>query len=220
MAWILNIDSALDAASVGLGKDGRPHSIFANDVPKDHAAWMHNAISRLVRGSGLALSELDAVAVTIGPGSYTGLRVGLATAKGICFAIQKPLIACVTLEVMAHAGAGLEVDLLCPMIDARRMEVFTALYGKNLAPIIEPVAMILDPMSFDGHLNKNRIGFFGSGSQKFHSICKNSNASFHQITMDASHMAPLTEKMFKNKHFADLAYSEPLYLKEFQTKPH
>jgi len=217
MALILNIDTAVDTASLCLAKDGEVLSIAKNELLKDHAAWLHFAIKEIFEKNGLEIKSVDAIAVTSGPGSYTGLRIGMATAKGICYALNKPLITLNTLMVMANAAKKESADLLCPMIDARRMEVFTAIYSKDLETIKEPAATELNEKSFDQELSTNSICFFGNGSNKFRAIKKNEQAFFSDIRMDASSMVLLSENRFGKKDFADLAYAEPLYLKEFYT---
>jgi len=217
MALILNIDTAVDAASLCLAKDGKVLSIATNESQKDHASWLHIAIKEVFEKNSLELGSVDAIAVTGGPGSYTGLRIGMATAKGICYALNKPLISLNTLLVMANAAKDENTDLLCPMIDARRMEVFTAIYTKEMEIIKEPSAITLNENSFDEYLLNNRICFFGNGSNKFRLIKKHEKAIFRDIKADASSMISLSEKKFVEKGFADLAYAEPLYLKEFYT---
>ncbi len=224
MALILNIDTAVDVASICLAKDGMVLSIAKNESQKDHASWLHIAIKEIFEKNNLELRSVDAIAVTGGPGSYTGLRIGMATAKGICFALNKPLISLNTLLVMANAAKdglkdsfGENADLLCPMIDARRMEVFTAIYTKELKIVKDPVAITLNEKSFAEYFSNDSICFFGNGSNKFQAIEKNPQAFFSDIKTDASSMISLSEKSFTEKKFADLAYAEPLYLKEFYT---
>lgn len=218
MALILNIDTAVDTASVCLADDGRILSIEKNERQKDHAAWLHPAIKEVFEKNNWELKTIDAIAVTGGPGSYTGLRIGMAAAKGVCYALNKPLIILNTLHVMANAAKGVhKADLLCPMIDARRMEVFTAIYSKDLQIIKEPAAIEINEKSFDEELLTNSICFFGNGSTKFQPMKKNQKAIFSNIISDAASMISLSEEKFKQKEFADLAYAEPLYLKEFYT---
>lgn len=217
MALILNIDTAVEVASVCLAKDGDVLSVSNNEKQKDHAAWLHVAIKEIFEKNKLGMGSIDAVAITEGPGSYTGLRIGMATAKGICYALNKPLITLNTLRVMASAAKGTTTDMLCPMIDARRMEVFTAIYTKELQTVKEPIAITLDEKSFDAELMDNSICFFGNGSNKFLKIKEHSNASFAEIKFDASEMVSLVEEKFSKNQFSDLAYAEPLYLKEFYT---
>src|SRR6478672_12569660 len=148
MALILNIDTALDNAYISLAENKKGLRYGINETTKDHAAWMQTAIDKLIRESGFRMADLNAIGVSIGPGSYTGLRIGLSTAKGLCFALKIPLITVNTLEIMAfsaiqdmktHGNDLLTHDLLiCPMIDARRMEVFTAVYSSALVEIYKP----------------------------------------------------------------------------------
>ena len=228
MSLILNIDTATEQASICLAREGLPLLSAYNTHQKDHAAWIQPAIQQLMKESGHALKELNAVAVTEGPGSYTGLRVGLATAKGICYALQIPLLTENTLYVMAAAAreqwltptAGEEQlpVLLCPMIDARRMEVFTALYDEELQIIRTPNALILDTFSFREELIKNRIIFFGSGSNKWKLLSSGSNALFREGgVMLAEPLSKLAAVRFLQHRYTDLAYAEPVYLKEFYT---
>ena len=231
MALILNLDMAVDVASLCLARDGEVLSIVKNESQKDHASWLHIAIKEIFDKNNLELRSVDAIAITAGPGSYTGLRIGMATAKGICYALNKPLIGLNTLLMMANAAKkvpkdspkeslgtfGENADLLCPMIDARRMEVFTAIYTKELQIVKEPAAMTLSETSFDEYLSDNSLFFFGNGSNKFKAIIKHDKAIFKDIKADASSMISLSEKKFSGKEFTDLAYAEPLYLKEFYT---
>jgi len=226
MALILNIDTAIETASLCLARDADVLSVAKNvgndssgESQKDHASWLHVAIKEIFEKNALALSSVDAIAVTGGPGSYTGLRIGMATAKGICYALNKPLISLNTLLVMASAATNENTDLLCPMIDARRMDVFTAIYTKTLQLVKEPAAITLNENSFDEYLLNNSICFFGNGSSKFRAMKKNQQAFFSTINADALSMILLSEKSFAEKEFADLAYAEPLYLKEFYTPP-
>ncbi len=215
MPLILNIDTALETASICLAKDGKVIKSSSNKEQKDHAAWLQSAISELMKVSGTGLNELNSVAVSIGPGSYTGLRVGLSSAKGLCYALNIPLIALSTLEIMAYAAKNEETNLLCPMIDARRMEVFTAVYTQSLEELIKPHALILESNSFSELLISNKILFFGNGSKKFSSLLFHDNAVFKQVSYDATNMASLSFNCFLLQKFANLAYTEPAYLKDF-----
>lgn len=217
MALILNIDTAVDTASMCLAKNGEAFSFAKNESQKDHASWLHVTIRTILEKNNIELGTVDAIAVTGGPGSYTGLRIGMATAKGICYALNRPLICLNTLLVMANAAKNEKADLLCPMIDARRMEVFTAIFRKDLQIVKEPAAITLDENSFDEYILDNSICFFGNGSKKLKSIKKYEKAIFSDIKPGAESMISLSEKKFYEKEFADLAYVEPLYLKEFYT---
>ena len=217
MAFILNIDTATESASVCLAKDDSVVLMRKSEQQKDHASWLHVAIKQMMEEADTALIKIDAVAVTIGPGSYTGLRIGLAAVKGICYALEKPLIAVNTLLVMANAIKKEKVDLLCPMIDARRNEVFTAVYTKDLEAVKEPQALIIEQSSFADMLLSKTICFSGSGSEKCKKIINSSNARFSTTVSNAAAMAELTYFLYSKKQFADLAYIEPTYLKEFHT---
>jgi tRNA threonylcarbamoyladenosine biosynthesis protein TsaB len=228
MALILNIDTALDDASVSLAENGKVLLSDYNHTQKDHAAWIQTAISELVKRAGIEMKKLNAVGVNIGPGSYTGLRIGLSTAKGICYALNLPLITEKSLKTIAFSGIKFiesseppevwQSLLYCPMIDARRMEVFTAMYNFKLEEIWKPQACILNEVSFKDELKRQKILFLGNGSIKFQSTCQNSNALFKKVPLDPSAFSELTYKNFIGNNFADLIYAEPFYLKEFFAK--
>ena len=222
MSLILNMDSSSATAIVNIAENGVVLFEETNTDKKDHAAFLQPAIQILMKKAGAALKNVDAIAVCHGPGSYTGIRVGMATAKGLCYALNKPLITVNQLEVMAkdviETVENTVTDLLyCPMIDARRMEVFTALYHKNLSEAVSPSALILDESSFSKFLLKNKIIFFGSGAGKWQQLCKNENALFVNEVNKGLAMSRLTFQKFSTKDFSDLAYTEPLYIKEFYT---
>lgn len=226
MALILNIDTATEFASVCISNANEIIAYAENLEQKSHASFLQPAVKKMFDECEFVLNDLDAIAVTNGPGSYTGLRVGLTSAKGLCFALNKPLILLNTLEVMALAsieelGIGnkelVNEILFCPMIDARRMEVFTAVYDKNLDSIIAPCAMILDSQSFADELVNNRIVFSGSGSSKLQELNFGDNAIVSNVLYSAKNMIELSLKKYQQKDFADLAYSTPDYHKEFYT---
>lgn len=227
MGLILNIDTATENAGICLAANGAPVATMVNRDQKDHASWIQPAIASLMREAGYRMDQLEAVAVTAGPGSYTGLRVGMATAKGLCYALHIPLITESTLKVIAYAtraGLGLSTDespislpnLLCPMLDARRMEVFTGVYNTALEEIVPGSAMVLDESSFNKELANNRLIFCGNGVVKWKPLCKHSHAMFYEGNPHtAADLAVLSEQRFQQQNFADLAYAEPAYLKEF-----
>ena len=218
MSLILNIDTALDSASLCLGTDGSAGQTLINENQKDHAAWLHPAISQLLKENRVALSQLQAVAVSIGPGSYTGLRVGLAAAKGLCYALQIPLITISTLAIIAHAVKEEASDLICPLIDARRMEVFAAVYTRSLEERIPAHALLVDEHSFAPLLLSHKILFCGNGSIKLKPLLlDNLQAGFSATRSNAADLASLAGQCFENKEFADSATAEPLYIKEFYT---
>jgi len=238
MALILNIDTATDYASLALSKDGKLLELMKNPELRDHASWIHQAVHDLLIKCGYSLQDLDAIAVTAGPGSYTGLRIGMATAKGLCYVLNVPLVAVNTLKVMAASGqlaignrqmakdngqstknSKLETKnaapLLVPMIDARRMEVYTAAYDLELNEIMAPTALILSSDSFSQLNHEHQLICFGNGSKKFRPLVDTAGFSFEEIDSDASSLVSLSHYHFLKGQFADLAYAEPIYLKEF-----
>jgi tRNA threonylcarbamoyladenosine biosynthesis protein TsaB len=215
MALILNIDTSRDIASFSLVEDGQLLAFERNDQKNDHAAWLHHAIQLTLEKINVGLGDLEAVAVSIGPGSYTGLRIGLSSAKGLCYALNIPLITVGTLEMMAFAVKDEAVEWICPMIDARRMEVFTAIYDKEMNVIKEPTAMILDEESFNEILSNHNLMFCGNGSRKLQ--FSHTHALFSATEANATHLGVLSTQRFLRKEFADLAYTEPLYLKDIHT---
>lgn len=231
MPLLLNIDTATEYAGVCLSKNGMLLAKREHDLPKDHASFLQIAIQEILAETNISLNNIDAVAVTGGPGSYTGIRVGLASAKGICFALNKRLIIINTLAVIAQSALehylaeqpnNTQSLLLYPMIDARRMEVFAGLYNEKIEPLGDSKALILSETSFTDLPNASTIIFCGSGAKKL------STSSFLPST---SHLTPYTsinttqhtvnqmivlaEMAFVKANFADIAYSEPLYVKEF-----
>jgi len=227
MAIILNIDIVLDSAYISLSENEKGLDYAINGTAKDHAAWIQPAIYKLIKESGIKMSDLSAIGVCIGPGSYTGLRIGLSTAKGLCFALKIPLIAINTLETIASSAMNdIQIEnldftsdlLICPMIDARRMEVFTAVYNSSMEEIYEPHSRILDALSFDALLRRQKMLFLGNGSLKFQQVCQNANAIFKKLALNPFALSGLTYNNFIGNNFATLAYAEPLYLKEFFTK--
>ncbi len=220
MGLLLNIDTASENAHVSIAKDGSVLECLLSNSQKDHASFLQTSIKELTKMAGIQLTDIDAIALTAGPGSYTGLRVGLSSAKGLCYALKKPLIALSTLEVMAASAIQLYSSddelLYCPMMDARRMEVFTAIYDKELKMIMEPTALILNEHSFEKELSANRIMFSGNGASKWASICP-INTTFKNVSILPAAMSKISHTYFIKKQFADLAYGEPFYLKEFQT---
>ena len=224
MPLLLNIDTATEHASVCLSRGETILGLIESTEQKNHASFVQPAIQQLVETNNTQLADIDAVAVTSGPGSYTGLRVGLASAKGICFALNKPLILVNTLEVMAQSILSFcrstnhptnTSTLFCPLIDARRMEVFTALYNASLQEVEAPHALIINEDSFAALLKDHPVIFSGSGHYKLEKIVSNPNAMFSTVQHNASHLARLAVKAYQSECFADLAYSGPLYVKEF-----
>jgi tRNA threonylcarbamoyladenosine biosynthesis protein TsaB len=217
VSYILNIDTAAEIASVSISSEGAIIGFLENIIQKDHASFLHPAIEVVLKNAGIRLADIDAIAVNAGPGSYTGLRVGMASAKGLCFALEKPLISVGALPVMASAISKKYDNqaLLCPMIDARRMEVFTAVYNGELYTQMEAGPLILEKNSFDQFLDIAPVVFIGSGMHKWKTICKHSNAIFDEQSSFNEALAFTAFKHFHDNLFTPLAYSEPLYLKGF-----
>ena len=217
MAILLSIDTALPTASVCLSKDEQVLGMLSHPQQLDHAAWLHTAIKSLMDEQDLQPHQLEGITVSIGPGSYTGLRIGLATAKGLCYALNIPLMAVNTLELIASAAKNEAQEWICPMIDARRMEVFTAIYDKNLTMISLPSAMVLDKNSFANELSNHNLTFCGSGVKKIREILDNPHINFSDKKSTAADLAKIGLQHFTTQRFADLAYTEPFYLKDFHT---
>ena len=223
MSLILNIETATGVCSVALAQDGELIGLVESNTKNSHSSVLTLFMDEVIKTAGVALSELDAVAVSEGPGSYTGLRIGVATAKGFCYALEKPLIGVSTLRAMAigmvpPVSEDQEAHILyCPMIDARRMEVYCAIFDEKGNEIRETRAEIMDENSFMEYLGKNRIVFAGDGALKCRPLFdKHPNAVFSEdFQASAKFMISLSEEKFSQKKFEDLAYFEPHYLKDF-----
>ena len=226
MALILNIETSTAVCSVSLGKDGELLAYKENKEGMNHATHLTVFIDTILKENNLTPNDLDAIAVSMGPGSYTGLRIGVSTAKGICYGSSLPLIAVSTLQTMTapllndksitSQLVDLEGSIFCPMIDARRMEVYTAFYSYKNEELRKVSAEIIDETSFVSDLAKNEIVFFGDGSLKCQSSLQSQNAIFvNDITPTAIGMIGLSEAKYKAEAFEDVAYFEPFYLKDF-----
>ncbi len=219
MALILGIETATEVCSVALSKDGRCLAERNNFEGNTHAAQLHVMVEKLLQETGYTLKNLDAIAVSKGPGSYTGLRVGVSAAKGYAFALQIPLIAISSLDGLCEQAVKQITEpkaLLVPMIDARRMEVYTCVSNMELKEIDPVSAKIIDQETFKSLLGSNQMYFFGNGAEKCKPIIQHENANFlPNIVCLASGMMPLVEIAFQNKTFENLAYFEPFYLKDF-----
>lgn len=219
MALILQIETATQVCSAALSVNGETIALKELQANNIHAGSLTLFIQEVMASGGYSYSNLDAIAVSKGPGSYTGLRIGVSTAKGLCFALDKPLIAIGTLGMMAKGFLRANPNyngLVCPMIDARRMEVFTSVFDTSLVTI-EPVsAKIIDEQSFKDHLNQAPVTFIGDGAEKCKAALNHPNALFSAENFNsAGNMSELSFDAFSNKSFEDLAYFEPFYLKDF-----
>ncbi len=224
MSKILCIETSTEVCSVALSENGTVTDFREDITGQNHSRLLTVFINDLLRSNNLKATELDAVAVSEGPGSYTGLRIGVSVAKGICFATSVPLIAVSPLESMTcHVIANLKSfgfdilpdDIFIPMIDARRMEVYTEVFNARRERIsaVEPV--IIDENSFSSY-DKHRIFYFGNGASKCSAVLKAENLNFIDgIITSAKNMCSLANLKFKSKLFVDVAYFEPFYLKDF-----
>jgi tRNA threonylcarbamoyladenosine biosynthesis protein TsaB len=217
MALILQIETATRSCSVALSENGKVLAIKERAEANIHASSITLFIEEVMQMAAKSLAELHAVAVSMGPGSYTGLRIGVSTAKGLCYGLDKPLIAIPTLQAMAFAQVKhAQVNtLLCPMIDARRMEVYTALFDRNLKEISPVKAEILDEHTFESHLSAHEILIFGDGAEKCKSLYASTAYRFVDHENSAAHFAELAYHKFQQAAFENLAYFEPFYLKDF-----
>lgn len=225
MSLILSLETSTKVCSVCLFKD---NEIIANKElfeANSHATHLTVFIQDLFADlADYSLSDIDAVAVSSGPGSYTGLRIGVSVAKGICYALKKPLIAITSLEVLAYSvkkDMGLKDVLLCPMIDARRMEVYTTFFNANMHMQQCITAEIIDEYSFANELERQLVFFFGDGAAKCEEVINHHNAIFleNRVPLASNMIIPALNK-FRESDFEDVAYFEPFYLKDFvATKP-
>ena len=212
---ILLIETSTALCSVALAQDGKITSYRESSAPKAHASLTAVFIQEMLAAHGLTLADCDAICVSKGPGSYTGLRVGVSTAKGLCFGSGKPLLAVGTLDTLvAQADEIGGIKYIIPMIDARRMEVYTAVF-ENGVQITETSPMIIDETSFAEYLEQGPCLFIGDGAGKCADVIKHANAQFCQCWPKASAMLEPAMAAYKEKRFEDVAYFEPFYLKEF-----
>lgn len=219
MTYILNIETAIEGASICLSLDGESIAFGETAAQKDTASWLHPAIQDMLKDQGLGMDALGAIAISNGPGSYTGLRVGMATAKGLCYALNIPLIQVSTFQMMTAAVWDVDAAIFCPMIDARRMEVYTVAYDRNWEEKVPAQNLILDENSFSELIEGQKVLFFGNGSVKFRALVQHPNALFSDGTANAKHLISFSTQKLKAHLFADLAYSEPQYGKAFFSPP-
>ena len=219
MVYILNIETSTTVCSVSVSENGNLVSLKEINNGFTHAENLHVFIEEVIKKAGIILKQLHAVAISKGPGSYTGLRIGVSAAKGLAFSLNIPLIALDTLQIITNS---VEINtnenaVFCPMIDARRMEVYTAIYDKNLELIKNTEALIVDENSIAHYTEYAKIYFFGDGMQKCKEVLQTlKNAEFiSDILPSAKAMCNLSFKKYNNNLFEDVAYFEPFYLKDF-----
>ena len=219
MSTILQIETATQACSAAISIDGQTIAVKEQIAQNIHAGSLTLFIDEVMHMAGLAYNQLDAVAVSKGPGSYTGLRIGVSTAKGLCFALDKPLLGVDTLKMMADGFLQINPDYpgyVCPMIDARRLEVFTALFDAKGEMLLPVTAKIIDANSFAEQLQDSPITFIGDGAAKCQGIIDSSNARFSASNFNsAANMSRIAQDLHLSKQFEDVAYFEPFYLKDF-----
>jgi tRNA threonylcarbamoyladenosine biosynthesis protein TsaB len=222
MDYILHIDTTTKKCSVALAQDGDlmiQKELLSEEF--SHSEQLHPFIEEVLKESGLKSSSLSAIAISKGPGSYTGLRIGVSAAKGLCFALDLPLIALNTLEIMVQPYEVSPYSFIIPMLDARRMEVYTAIFDETKKWIQETTAEVLTENTFTSIVNEQSCLIIGDGAIKFKTLYPKINASYsseihYPVAKD---MITLAWKKFNAKEFEDLAYFEPFYLKDFQTTP-
>ena len=222
---ILCLETSTAVCSVSLVDKGNVGALRESVDGQNHAEKITVFIDEVMKEAGVAYKDLDAVATSMGPGSYTGLRIGVSAAKGLCYAMEKPLIAIDTLAAMAEGFVSSQLSavsfqfstILCPMIDARRMEVYTAFFNEKMERISDTEALVVDENSFMELKQNNHLYLFGDGADKLASLFENeANITVvEKFHCSAAYMAKLAEDAFKNKQFVDVAYFEPFYLKNF-----
>jgi len=225
MEKILHIETATDICSVALSEGEKVLSVREIAMGKSHAGVLTVYINEIFEETGTSLSTLGAIAISMGPGSYTGLRIGTSVAKGLCYGLNIPLIAVPTLEAMYFGAKRTLQDnnkemgqsgFYIPMIDARRMEVYKTVFDNTGNQLEETCAYIVNSDSFDSYFNKGKVYLFGTGASKLKTIINNANAVFIDGFIHSStNMVNLALKKYRNKMYEDVAYFEPFYLKEF-----
>lgn len=217
MAIILNIETATTNCSVCIAKSGKPLVVKEqNKINYSHSEKLHVFIKEALHDASLSFSDIDAVAVSEGPGSYTGLRIGVSAAKGLCFSLDKPLIAVPTLQILA-AQITIDEGLILPLLDARRMEVYAAFYNSDYHEVKPTAAEIISAASFQQQLDEGKVYFVGNGAAKCKEVIVHNNAIFGtgNEVPSAKEMAKLSYIKYQKSDMADVAYFEPFYLKPF-----
>lgn len=216
MTYILNIETATKNCSVSISKEGKTVALKElNDGNYSHAEKLHELIGQVVLEAKIALSDLKAIAISKGPGSYTGLRIGVSAAKGLSFALDIPLISTNTLQSLA-LSVSIDKGFKIPLLDARRMEVYSQVFNEKTQKIREVQAEIIDADSFSEFLNAEKVYFFGDGAEKCKAIITHKNAIFiNEKFPSAKEMSAISYEKYLKNEFEDVAYFEPFYLKEF-----
>jgi len=212
---ILCIETATTNCSVAIAHNGKTLAVKEDyNGSYSHAEKLHLFIQEILEESNLKLSNLDAIAISTGPGSYTGLRIGVSAAKGLCFSLDIPLISVPTLTALANQVE--QQGIVIPMLDARRMEVYATVFNSAKEQILKTSAIILEPESFQEYLERDQVYFIGSGVEKFQKICGHPNANFIENKLpSAKEMVEIAVSKHKKSDFESVAYFEPYYLKDF-----
>lgn len=217
MSILLSLETATTNCSVALSINGELVAIKEDyDVKYSHAERLHKYIEEVLAFAKVNKEQLTAIVVSKGPGSYTGLRIGVSAAKGLCYALDIPLISIPTLESLSHQITPKRQSIIIPMLDARRMEVYSAVYDESHTQVRETQAQILEPSSFETYLEKGKVYFIGNGVAKFKEICTHPNAVFVMDALpSAKELSLLGQQKLDLSDFEDVAYFEPYYLKDF-----
>jgi len=220
MSRILCVDTSSFICSVSVFENLSLISSNSTEVEKSHSKFIIQLIDQSLKDANIKINEIDAFAVSMGPGSYTGLRIGVSTIKGLCYSLEKPLISINTLEILSKSALNhinnYNDFFICPMIDARRMEVFTKMLDNNFNEVEKDKALILDDKSFNDIGVGKLIYFFGDGSNKFQKITNNKNFHFiDNIISSSKHMGELANIKYENNQFENLTTFEPFYIKDF-----
>ncbi|WP_149276750.1 tRNA (adenosine(37)-N6)-threonylcarbamoyltransferase complex dimerization subunit type 1 TsaB [Pareuzebyella sediminis] len=217
MPVILNLETATTNCSVSIARNGRVIALKEHDTPNySHSEQLHVFIEEVVEDARLAFSDLDAIAVSKGPGSYTGLRIGVSAAKGLCFSLDIPLISVSTLHSMAYQIVAEEFDFIIPLLDARRMEVYAAVFDRQYRQVRETRAEIIEEGSFEVYSEQGKVALIGSGAEKCKEVLKANSISYNSsIVPSAKEMSPISYTKFEAGDFESVAYFEPYYLKDF-----
>lgn len=219
MALILSIETATSVCSVAIHKDRDLLTVEEVNELNVHGKIIMALVDKVISKSKCRKNQLDAIAVSSGPGSYTGLRIGVSVAKGLAFSLQIPLISVDTLQALAYSAyikKELVCDFIVPMLDARRMEIYTAIYGSEMELISPPHPLVVGEKSFNEYLEKGKVLFLGEAVNKVRPSLRHENAIFIEQNNSATHMGVLANESFQKNEFVDVAYFEPNYLKQFQ----
>lgn len=221
MSFILSIETATPSCSVAIHHNSHLLASHAIHLDKSHSGLLTILIKDILRHCNLSMKDLSAVAISAGPGSYTGLRIGTSTAKGLAYSLQMPLIAVNTLEAMARQVPTFGTYYLCPMLDARRMEVYSMILDSQYSNVQPTEAVIVETNSYQTYLDKGKTIFFGNGAEKCIPVINHHNAIFlNGVIPSAINIGAIAVEKYNKEEFEDVAYYEPFYLKDFKpTKP-